>query len=101
MSIQSMYRKLPPFIVPSKLAKAPVSQGENPAPQNLQRSGGLKFTNPTLEYLPLLTEDVLRELYPVSKIPNRRKAYLTYFIDHFCDKKIHFIRLFLHGGETK
>jgi hypothetical protein len=87
MSIQSMYPKLPLFLVPSKLAKAPVSQGDNQPPQNLQRSGKLKVKDDVLKLPPLLTKDVLRQLYPVDKIPDDENAYLAYFKDRFCDTK--------------
>ena len=68
MSIQSMYQKSPLFLVPSKRAKAPASQGNNQPPQNLQRSGKLKLKKDVLALPPLLT---IKEGEKVEEYQNR------------------------------
>jgi hypothetical protein len=85
MSIQSMYQKLPLFLVPSKRAKAPASQRDNQPPQNLQRSGKLKGKDDVLALPPLLTLKKVKELYP--NIEDLQQAYLAYF-EHLCKQSI-------------
>ena len=85
MSIQSIYQKSPLFLVPSKRAKAPASQGYNQPPQNLQRSGNRVIKYPKLDLPPLLTAEALQTLYP--QINDLQRAYFAYFED-LCNKNI-------------